>query len=56
MEQGEPKSARRKLRPEEIDVDTVRVEELDGVAGGQGENLNVNCMSCSCTCLCHPEL
>ncbi|HEX6745970.1 MAG TPA: hypothetical protein VF092_01560 [Longimicrobium sp.] len=37
----------RKLDPEQIDVDSLEVEELDQVAGGETD-VNKNCYSCTC--------
>jgi hypothetical protein len=38
---------RKKLDPENIDVDSLEVEELDQVAGGATDQ-NANCYSCTC--------
>lgn len=50
MGQGR-KPEKLRLRPDEVNVESLCVEELDAVAGGQ-EAANVNCVSCSCTCVC----
>jgi len=40
-------SDRKKLNPQDIDVDSLEVEELDQVAGGIVD-ANNNCYSCTC--------
>ncbi len=38
---------KKRLDPEAIDVDSLEVEELDQVAGGETDQ-NMNCYSCTC--------
>jgi hypothetical protein len=40
-------SDKQKLDPEQIDVDSLEVEELDAAAGGVLDE-NKNCYSCTC--------
>jgi hypothetical protein len=40
-------SEKKRLNPEELDVDSLEVEELDQAAGGL-EDVNQNCYSCTC--------
>lgn len=40
-------STRKRLDPDSIDVDSLEVEELEHVAGGETDK-NVNCHSCTC--------
>jgi len=39
---------KQRLNPDEIDVDSLEVEELDAVAGGIAGDQNQNCYSCTC--------
>ena len=38
---------KKRLNADEIDVDSLEVEELDQVAGGETD-VNANCYSCTC--------
>ncbi|HEX6745968.1 MAG TPA: hypothetical protein VF092_01550 [Longimicrobium sp.] len=38
---------KKRMNPEEIEVDSLEVEELDQVAGGETD-INQNCHSCTC--------
>jgi hypothetical protein len=40
-------SEKKRLDPEAIEVDSLEVEELDQVAGGNTDQ-NMNCHSCTC--------
>jgi hypothetical protein len=47
LPQGVTMSEKKRLDPNEIDVDSLEVEELDQVAGGMVD-ANNNCYSCTC--------
>ena len=38
---------KQRLDPEDLDVDSLQVDELDQVAGGNTDQ-NMNCHSCTC--------
>ena len=39
---------KKRLDTSELELDSLEVEELDGVAGGVETGTNVNCGSCTC--------
>ena len=46
---------RKRLDPENIEVDSLEVEELDQVAGGETDQ-NANCYSCTCPAKKEPAI